>query len=188
MITLADGSAAMTATAPARSTDAMRQVAETGRSALGDMRRMLGVLSEDDGTDAAREPQPGTGDLATLVETFRSAGLPVRFRATGTAPEDTGQQLTVYRILQEALTNVLRYAPSASTVEVVIGYTPQIVTVTVEDDASVHSPAGQGAGRGLLGIRERVGLYGGTLESGPRASGGWRLHAEFCTLTPEEPR
>ncbi len=188
MITLADGSAALTATAPDRSADAMRQVAETGRSALGDMRRMLGVLSEDDDTDAAREPQPGANDLAALVETFRAAGLPVRFRSTGTAPDDTGQQLTVYRIVQEALTNVLRYAPAASTVEVVIGYSPEIVTVTVEDDATVHAPAGQGAGRGLLGIRERVGLYGGTLESGPRASGGWRLHAEFRTLTTEERR
>jgi signal transduction histidine kinase len=186
MITLADGSAALTATAPERSAAAMRQVAETGRSALGDMRRMLGVLSQDDPTDAARQPQPGANDLASLVETFRSAGLPVRFRSSGTAPGDPGQQLTVYRIVQEALTNVLRYAPAASTVDVVIAYSPQTVTVTVEDDATVHSPAGQGAGRGLLGIRERVGLYGGTVESGPRSPGGWRVHTVFPALSPEE--
>ncbi len=188
MITLADGSAALTATSPERSADAMRQVAETGRSALGDMRRMLGVLSQDEGTDAAREPQPGADDLASLVETFRAAGLPVRFRATGIAPDDTGQQLTVYRIVQEALTNVLRYAPAASAVDVVVRYSPETVAVTVEDDATVHAPAGQGAGRGLLGIRERVGLYGGTVESGPRPAGGWRVHAEFPALSMEKRR
>ncbi|WP_240148444.1 sensor histidine kinase [Diaminobutyricibacter tongyongensis] len=185
MITLADGSAALTATAPERSADAMRQVAETGRSALGDMRRMLGVLSEDDALDAVRQPQPGADDLSSLVETFRGAGLPVRFRTTGTAPDDTGQQLTVYRIVQEALTNVLRYAPAASTVDVVIAYSPSKVTVTVEDDATVHTPAGQGAGRGLLGIRERAGLYGGTVESGPRPAGGWRVHAELPGLSKD---
>jgi signal transduction histidine kinase len=188
MITLADGSAALTATAPDRSAAAMRQVAETGRSALGDMRRMLGVLSEDAGADAARGPQPGAGDLASLVETFRAAGLPVRFRETGTAPADTGQQLAVYRIVQEALTNVLRYAPAASTVEVAITYSPETVTVTVDDDATVHTPADQGAGRGLLGLRERVALYGGSVDAGPRATGGWRLHAEFRTLSSEETR
>lgn len=182
MITLADGSAAQTVGSPERAADAMRQVAETGRSALADMRRMLGVLSEDDGTDAALEPQPSTNDLGSLIERFRAAGLPVRYQATGTAPADTGQQLTVYRIVQESLTNVLRYAPAASTVSVVIVYSGDRIAVTVEDDATVHTAGGQGAGRGLLGIQERVGLYGGTVDSGPRATGGWRVHAEFETI------
>lgn len=182
MITLADGSARLTETAPERSAATMRMVAETGRSALADMRRLLGVLHADDGAAAAHEPQPGVAELADLIERFRAAGLPVRYTVSGPPPEDVGQQLTIFRVVQEALTNALRYASLASSVSVGIRFGRDSIRILVEDDA-VHSEAVAGSGRGLLGLRERVALYGGTLEAGPRRRGvGWRLAAEFDTI------
>ncbi|WP_431221080.1 sensor histidine kinase [Leifsonia xyli] len=181
MITLADGSARLVETAPERSADAMRLVAETGRSALGDMRRLLGVLRDGD-EEAARGPQPGVGDLADLVETFRAAGLPVRITVSGTPPEDAAQQLTVFRVVQEGLTNALRYAATATTVRVLLVFRADGVVVTIDDDATVHGSPGQGSGRGLIGLRERVALYGGTLDAGPRPGGGWRLRAAFSAV------
>ncbi|MBW8871123.1 MAG: two-component sensor histidine kinase [Leifsonia sp.] len=178
MITLADGSVRSAEASPLspglpdRSVDAMRLVAETGRGALADMRRLLGVLRDGEGGAAAREPQPGVTDLADLIETFRAAGLPVRITVTGVPPEDVGQQLTVFRVVQEGLTNALRYAASATAVRVVIVFRPGTVIVTIDDDAALHTAADQGSGRGLIGLRERVGLYGGTLDAGPRPGGG----------------
>ncbi|WP_081423086.1 sensor histidine kinase [Leifsonia xyli] len=186
MIALADGSARLADKAPARSAETMRMVAETGRSALADMRRLLGVLRTDSDEDDAIEPQPGVSELNELVERFRAAGLPVRITITGTPPEDTGQQLTVFRIVQEALTNALRYASLATSVTVVIDIGDRI-RITIEDDATVHDSDGRGSGSGLLGLRERVALYGGTLEAGPRRGGGWRLSASFDTI-PVRPR
>jgi signal transduction histidine kinase len=182
MITLADGSSRLAETSPERSADAMRMVAETGRSALGDMRRLLGVLRAAEGDGAQRGPQPGVGELGDLVERFRAAGLPVRITITGTPPTDTGQQLTVFRVVQEALTNALRYAALATVVDVRIEYSAGTISITVDDDAAVHGAPGQGTGRGLIGLRERVGLYGGTLEAGSKPGGGWRLRAVFDTI------
>lgn len=193
MITLADGSArvaeaeaaagaasgagrAQAGTPPA---ETMRMVAETGRGALADMRRLLGVLRDGDTDGASREPQPGVGDLGDLVGTFRVAGLPVRITVSGTPPEDVGQQLTVFRVVQEGLTNALRYAISATAVRVVIVFRPERVIVTIDDDAALRPTTGHGSGRGLIGLRERVSLYGGTLEAGPRRGGGWRVRAAF---------
>lgn len=201
MITLADGSVRSAEASPPspslpdRSVDAMRLVAETGRGALADMRRLLGVLRDGEGGAAAREPQPGVTDLADLIETFRAAGLPVRITVTGVPPEDVGQQLTVFRVVQEGLTNALRYAASATAVRVVIVFRPGTVIVTIDDDAALHPAADRGSGRGLIGLRERVGLYGGTLEAGPRPGGGWRVRAVFDAVratpppdvSPEEP-
>jgi signal transduction histidine kinase len=179
MVTLADGSAALAATAPDRAADAMGRVAETGRLALADMRRMLGVLNERSGEPAELEPQPQLADVAELIERFRAAGLHLTFSVSGTPPEDPGVQLTVYRVLQEALTNVLRHAPSSPAVTAAVSYDDD-VTVVVENDppmaARDHEPT-QGAGRGLLGMRERVALYGGSLTSSARTDGGWRVHA-----------
>ncbi|MDR6613071.1 histidine kinase [Leifsonia sp. 1010] len=198
MITLADGSARMVDAASGRpeserteqaerSAQAMRLVAETGRGALADMRRLLGVLRDGEDGTAAREPQPGVGELAELVETFRAAGLPVRITVTGVPPEDIGQQLTIFRVVQEGLTNALRYAPTATAVRVVIVFQPGTVIVTIDDDAALHPSPGQGSGRGLIGLRERVGLYGGTLEAGPRPGGGWRVRAVFDAVRTAAP-
>ncbi len=190
MITLADGSARTAATSPERSAEAMRLVAETGRGALADMRRLLGVLRSDDApepTSSAREPQPGLSELGELVETFRAAGLPVRVTVSGAPPADVGQQLTVFRVVQEGLTNALRYASAATVVRTTIVFRPETVVITIDDDATVHDAAVHGSGRGLLGLRERVSLYGGTLEAGPRPGGGWRLRAAFAPVTAPSP-
>jgi len=184
MITLADGSSRLVASAPDRSADAMRMVAETGRSALDDMRRLLGVLRATEGAGVEREPQPGVDELGELIERFRAAGLVVHVTVNGAAPTDTGQQLTVFRVVQEALTNALRYAALATHVDVTIDFTPATISITVDDDATVHGAPGQGSGRGLIGLRERVALYGGSLEAGPKTGGGWRLRAVFDAVRP----
>ncbi|UOE45304.1 sensor histidine kinase [Agromyces larvae] len=178
MITLADGSAATAVRDPEQAAAGMRIVAETGRDALGDMRRMLGVLTGPD-APAERHPQPDAGGLPELVDGFRDAGLPVRLTTSGVAPHDSAFGLTVYRIVQEGLTNVLRHASGASRVDVTVAAHDGIVDVLVEDDAPAARdvPATTGAGRGLAGVRERVALYGGTVEAGPGPRTGWRLHA-----------
>ncbi len=182
MVTLADGSARLASAAPDRSAAAMEAVAETGRSALADMRRILGVLGADERDAPEHAPQPGIGELGELVERVRAAGLPVRVTVIGRPPADPGQQLTVYRLVQESLTNALRYAALATAVVLTIEYGEERIRVTVDDDAAVNGPPGQGSGRGLIGLRERVGLYGGTLTAGPKPGGGWRLRAEFDTV------
>jgi signal transduction histidine kinase len=188
MVTLADGSAATAERDPGRAAEAMRHVAESGRTALGDMRRMLGVLAEPAsvaepavlGTDLA--PQPGSAAIPELIESFRAAGMPVRVTTAGRSVSDPNLQLTVYRIVQEGLTNAFRYAAGATRVDVDIEHRGSDVRVTVTDDAvSPSLPDVEGGGLGLVGMRERVALYGGSLEAGPRAGHGWRLSAVLHT-------
>lgn len=174
MVALADGADAAFERAPDRSREALRQVGRTGRSALADMQRVLGALSPagGDGTE------PTEVDLSTLVERFAVTGVPVT--ATGldtTLPHDTAVRLAVLRILGEALTNVLRHAPGASSVEVAVRRTPTTVEVDVVDGGGTRAGSGGGTGRGIVGMRERAGLLGGHVEAGPRPEGGWRVHA-----------
>lgn len=193
MVTLADGSSAIAGRDPDRAAEAMRLVAETGRSALADMRRMLGVLSEPAVTSEELAPQPGAAAIPALVERFRSAGLPVQLTTAGPPIADPNLQLTVYRIVQEGLTNALRHAATAHAVEVRVAHVDAVVHVDVVDDATAASnPGVASGGHGLVGMRERVALYGGTLEAGPRSIRGWRLHAELRSrdegAEPEEER
>lgn len=179
MITLAEGSAATARNDPERAAATMRHVAEAGRDALGEMRRMLGVLEgPTDAAAADRAPQPGIDAIPALVEGFRDAGLPVRLTTSGAAITEPSLQLTVYRVVQEGLTNALRHAEGAQQVDVRVAHHDDSVEVVVEDDGHAHgTPAIIGSGRGLAGLRERVGLYGGTLEAAPRPTGGWRMRA-----------
>ncbi|MWJ20360.1 two-component sensor histidine kinase [Clavibacter michiganensis subsp. michiganensis] len=184
MVTLADGAAASAVARPELARDAMREVAETGRTSLSEMRRMLGVLAEEPGAGDAvppslRAPQPGHADLAALVDSFRSTGLPVRFTSTGTPPDDPGRQLAVFRVVQESLTNVLRYAPNADRVEVKLDHRPEEIIVEVTDDDLTGPvvPPVPGSGRGLVGVAERMAVYGGTATAGRREAGGWRVLA-----------
>ena len=188
MVTLADGSAALAAAQPERAADAMRKVAETGRQALVDMRRMLGLL--DDGTPgpavADLAPQPGVAEIGALVDGFRDAGLAIRLSTRGKPPSDPAEQLTVYRLVQESLTNVLRHSASATIVTVDVAYSTDGVVVEVGNDGLHAAPPSAGSGgHGIVGMRERVALYGGTVESGPRPGGGWSVVA---TLAHEAPR
>ncbi|WP_225755389.1 sensor histidine kinase [Actinotalea sp. Marseille-Q4924] len=179
MIALADGASAALERSPDRSRAALDELSETGRSALADMRRILGVLKD---VDAPLEPQPGAVDLGALVERFRTAGLPVRTTGLGTPlPPDAGLQLAVFRIVQESLTNALRHAPGTDRVDVSLCREEGDVVVEVIDAGpAVASDASRadtgGAGQGLIGMRERAAVYGGRVEAGPHGA-GWRVRA-----------
>lgn len=183
MISLAHGSAEIAPTDPARAVKAMRQVAETGRTAVADMRRMLGVLTERNTVDSpgAAAPAPRVEDIRALVALFRSTGLPVVLQSTGVPPADPGAQLAIYRVIQEGLTNALKYARAATAVTVVLQFSPQAIIASVTDDGQHDGLSTDHPGRGIVGLRERVALYGGTIQAGPLATGGWSVTAQFPT-------
>ncbi|GAA3183836.1 sensor histidine kinase [Blastococcus jejuensis] len=170
---------------PERVREPLAVIERSGREALTEMRRLLGVLREEDG-ERPLAPQPGVGDVDDLVGSARSAGLSVGLAVSGTPRRlPAGLGLTVYRIVQESLTNAARHA-AGSTVGVSLRYAPEAVEVAVVDDGGrqvEHAPAG--GGRGLLGMRERVAVYAGTLEAGPVPEGGFAVHARL-PLSPEE--
>jgi len=195
MVALANGADALLVTDPERSRAALREVASTGRGSLTEMRRLLGVLSDDPAhqnasaaTDAPLNPQPGTDQLVDLVGSFRSAGLPARLEFTGRIPGSPGMQLTIYRIVQESLTNALRYSAQPTAVSVRLTRVPGQIEVVIADDGRSRTTAtSQGAGRGIIGLRERVALYDGTLVAGHRPSGGWQVRATMAVDEVEEP-
>ena len=179
MVTLADGARAATGTGPAA--DAMGMVATTGRQALMDMRRFLEVLREDE-PDAARHPQPGIAQLEELVGTVRAAGLPVRLAFEGDADGlPAAVQLTVYRLVQESLTNALKHGGPGGGARVSVGAGEDFVDVEVCDGGGLGARAGAaaGGGHGVAGMRERVAAYGGRFEAGPQVGGGWRVRARL---------
>ncbi|NLF03823.1 MAG: two-component sensor histidine kinase [Actinomycetales bacterium] len=184
MIALADGAGAALARSPESSKVALDELSSTGRAALADMRRVLGVLDEP---EAPFEPQPDSEDLACLVDRFRAAGMTVMATGLSTPlPADAGFQLAVYRIVQEALTNALRHAPGTARADVVLERTGRNVEVTITDQGPglVLPDQQAGSGRGVIGMRERVGVYGGMVEAGPWG-GGWRVHAVLPWVGPE---
>jgi signal transduction histidine kinase len=183
---------------PQRAASVLGSIEAQGREAVADMRRLVGILRAQGDGAAETEPQPSLGQLDTLVERVRAAGLDVRVRTEGESkPLPGGADLSAYRIVQEALTNTLRHA-AASRAEVVLRYGPAGLEIEVCDDgrgpgagaggvgaaggAGAAGPAAEAgasatAGHGLLGMRERVGLFGGELEAGPRSGGGFRVRA-----------
>ncbi|GAA4194140.1 sensor histidine kinase [Microbacterium oryzae] len=179
MITLSEGAAAQAEAGRPGAPAAMRTVAETGRASLAEMRRLLGVLrSPDEG--AAVAPLPGADDLDALVERFRGAGLAVRLTRDGAPIADAALALTVFRIVQEGLTNVLRHAPGARRVAAVVRREDGRVVVEIVNGPGTRPDSGpSGRGTGIIGLRERAALYAGTIEAGATADGGWRLHAEL---------
>ncbi|MEJ3405857.1 histidine kinase [Rathayibacter sp. YIM 133350] len=179
MIALSEGSAAAAEPAAPEAAAAMRRAADTGRDAMTDMRRMLGVLGGD--TDAQIAPQPGFADLPELIEQFRALGIPVTYRLDDVETPDPIVQLAVHRVVQEALTNTLRYAHGPSQVTVRIGVDHGSLIVAVTDNGMAGFPTKPaGTGRGLLGLRERVTALGGTLAAGPIENGhGWRVEARL---------
>ena len=176
MVTLSDAAALKAAREPQRAADAMRQVSATGHQALDEMRLLLGVLRSEDDPEG-RHPQPGIGSLEALVAQVRAAGLPVDVAVTGPlAAVPTGEGLAVFRLVQESLTNALKHAASASRAWVEIDVHDDGIDLDVRDDGTA-APAPGSPGLGLVGMRERVAVYGGTVEAGPDAAGGWRMHA-----------
>jgi signal transduction histidine kinase len=205
MVALADGAKALGAKDPALAGEALDELTETGRAALADMRRVLGVLRDPDGSAAPLTPTEDVPSLEDIVERFRHAGLPVRLVRVGAQPDpDPGLRQTAHRIVQESLTNVLRYAPVTPSVVVEIARRDSDapeggdwleITVTnkagrapsgtARDGADTRPlPAGItgdqpiGTGRGIIGMRERAAVYGGTVTAGPTSS-GWEVVARL---------
>jgi signal transduction histidine kinase len=156
----------------------LEAIGDTARDALGEMRRVLGVLRSDDEAEADRAPQPGLARLDELVDTARASGTDVRLTLSGrVVPLPQGVDLCAYRILQEALTNARRHAPGA-TVDVEIVYDDETLRLRVRDDGPGPSSE-QPDGHGLLGMRERAIMVGGTLTVGPAEGGGFEVAAEL---------
>ncbi|WP_234476380.1 sensor histidine kinase [Streptomyces sp. MBT65] len=180
MVNLADGAAVLTTRDPGRTEQALHLIGDTGRQAMDELRRVLGVLRESpEREDATRSPQPGVRDLDTLLDRVRAAGLPVAYRTVG--PVDAlgrGVQLTVFRVVQEALTNTLKHVGPGATADVTVTVEGELLRVRVTDTGSLSrrpSTASRGdSGHGLVGIRQRAALYDGTATIGPRDDGqGW---------------
>jgi signal transduction histidine kinase len=165
-----------------REREALLTVEQTGREALAEMRRMVGVLRRPEEAPALA-PQPSLEHLGKLVDQVREAGLPVELRVEGDPlPLPAGVDLTAYRLVQEGLTNALKHA-RAKRAQVLVRYGDGHIEVTVSDNGH-GAESGDGGGHGLVGMRERVAVYGGELEAGPRPDGGYRLRAKL-PLSPE---
>ncbi|MGW2592613.1 sensor histidine kinase [Streptomyces sp. NPDC001515] len=190
MIVQAEAGPVAVRTAPERAEAAFDAISETGRDAMVQLRRMLGVLREDaSAPDSPRSPQPSLDGIGALVERVGAGGPAVSYEVTGEAgPVGQVVGTTVYRIVQEALTNVVRHA-GAGTARVVLDHGPEALTVTVTDDG--RGPGG-GVGHGLTGIRERAAAHGGTARTGPGPDGrGFRVevtipHARSGRVRDEE--
>jgi len=183
MVTLSEAAAAASASSPERAAEVMRSVSATGRRALADTRRLLGVLRQRPGDDpaAALAPVPDLTQLDTLIEEVRSAGLQTTLEVRGQAPDvPAGVQLTVYRLVQEALTNTLKHGGTGARATVRLRYLPGELRVDIDDDgAGATAPAPAGVGGGLIGMQERIHAYGGDVRAGPRQPGGWNVSARL---------
>jgi signal transduction histidine kinase len=168
------------ATQPERAGAALEAISQSSRSALVELRRLLGVLRADDEPEGSLAPALGLADLPGLAERMRDAGVHADLAITGdpaAVPAAVG--LTAYRIVQEALTNTVRHAGPGSAATVAVTCGPTAVDVVVADDGTGSPPPPAGAGTGLVGMRERVDVFGGDLAAGPTAGGGWRVAAHL---------
>ena len=184
MVVQADGAGYALRTDPDRAQAALRAISTTGRQALTEMRRLLGVLrSADQHTELA--PMPGLGELRELLDQARAAGLEVSYTLTGTPRElPEGAELAAYRVVQESLTNTRKHAGLAATATVTLSYERDGLIVQVTDDG-MATPSGEPGGHGLAGMKERIGMYGGTVSAGPLAGGGFRVRAWLpCPTSP----
>ncbi|TYB41451.1 sensor histidine kinase [Actinomadura chibensis] len=172
---------------PGSAREAMSTIEEVGRTALSEMRRIVGVLRTDrDPERAGRElaPQPGLGDLGELLDHVRETGLAVQLWIEGEArPPSPGVDVAAFRLIQEALTNTLKHAGPQARAWVRLYYGDRDLTVEIEDDghgtATIMADDGDNPGHGLVGMYERVALYGGELRIGPRVGGGFGVRARF---------
>jgi signal transduction histidine kinase len=178
MIALADGASYQVRDSPQRAETAMTTASRTGRQALTEMRRLLGVLRDE--TQPTLAPQPGIAQIEPLVARMRAAGVPVRYDVSGDPADlEPGLQLTAHRIVQEALTNALKHAGDGAEVAVVLRCARDEIFVEVRDDGAVPVNAEIHEGGGLRGMRERAAVYGGVVESGPHPDGGWHVRTRL---------
>ncbi|MHC0431859.1 sensor histidine kinase [Streptomyces sp. O3] len=185
MVVQADGAAYVLDTAPDQAKQALETISGTGRQALAEMRRLLGVLRTGEHQESGEYvPQPDVEQIDELVEQVRDSGVTIDFKIEGTPrPLPSGVELTAYRIVQEALTNTRKHGGPNAGASVRIVYFDDGLGLLVEDDGKgapheLYEDGGaDGAGHGLIGMRERVGMVGGTLDAGPRPGGGFRISA-----------
>ena len=183
MVVQADGASYALRTDPERARQALAAISGTGRQALAEMRRLLGVLrSGDSGADLA--PQPGLDQVRELLEQARAAGLSVSLTMEGTPrPLGKGAELAAYRVVQESLTNTRKHGGVLAAAAVTLRYEPDGLVVQVTDDGrgdpAPAGGAGQGHGLGLTGMRERIAMYGGTVQAGPLPAGGYQVEARL---------
>lgn len=185
IIAQADGGRFIAAQQPEKAQDVLATIGATGRAALADMRGLLGVLRRDEETSFG--PQPGIEMLDELVARVRSAGVRVELHREGdlaTVPHALG--LTVFRVVQEALTNVMKHAGPAASVRVELARTGDLLRLDVLDDGRGYDPASDGQGHGLTGMRERIAAFQGELQTGPLPGGGYRVSARI-PLRPDTP-
>jgi signal transduction histidine kinase len=198
MVVQAEGAGWAIQQRPEQARTAIATIASTGRTALSELRRLLGVLRDDDEDGVA--PQPGLGDLHALLTGFRTSGLVVEAELPSDPDLSPSLQLAAYRIVQEGLTNALKHAGPGTRVQVAVGLADDVLTVQIQDDgarapASGHlrasgvptsgrprpsdppsgSAAGAPTGHGLVGIGERAALFGGTVDTGPLPDTGFRV-------------
>lgn len=185
MVVQADGAAYVLDAAPDQARKALETISSTGRQALAEMRRLLGVLRTGEHQESGEYvPQPDVEQIDELIEQCRRSGLPVDFAVEGTPrPLPSGVELTAYRIVQEALTNTRKHGGPKAGASVRLVYFDDGLGLLVEDDGKgapqeLYEEGGaDGRGHGLIGMRERVGMVGGTLDAGPRPGGGFRISA-----------
>ncbi|MGW6175409.1 sensor histidine kinase [Arthrobacter sp. NPDC055138] len=179
IITQADGARYASAKDPAIATGTLATIAETGRTSLQDMRRLLGVLRGDE--IASTRPLPTLADVETLVDTVRRSGLEVQLQYFGQPRRlmPTGAELTAYRVVQEGLTNVLKHAGPGASAEVRLAWSVRGLELQINDDGrgAAADPATAGSQQGLTGMAERLALYDGTVEAAPRTGGGFSVRA-----------
>ncbi len=189
MIALTDGAALTLGADPRRAAEALAEASRAGRSALTDMRRVLGLL-RDTADTAALTPAPGIAELDALITAVRSTGLQVHYRAEGRVGAfEPGLQLSAYRIVQEAITNTMKHAHGAAQVDVRLRATADGLEVTVADDGPpAPSDKDTAAGHGIAGMRELAAVHRGEIIAGPRPAGGWLVRAWLpATPIPDEP-
>jgi signal transduction histidine kinase len=180
MVVQADGAGYAIRTNPELAEAAVKTISDTGRTALTELRRLLGVLRSEDQSGTQWAPQPDAGELNNLAENCRASGLPVRLELMGDMENlPVGLGLGVYRIVQEALTNTLKHAGTGASAVVKVLRSEDKVVIEVTDDGfgTPHDLVEVSGGNGLIGMRERAGVLGGTLDAGPNPGGGWRVRA-----------
>jgi signal transduction histidine kinase len=187
MVVQADGARYALRTDPGRAETALTAISATGRQALTEMRRLLGVLRSAGG-QSGLAPVPGLGELRELLDQARAAGLEVSYTLTGTPRElPEGAELAAYRVVQESLTNTRKHGGLAATAAVMLRYEPDGLTVEVTNDG-IASPGNEPAGHGLAGMRERIAMYGGTVQTGPLPGGGFGVTAHLPCPTAADTR
>lgn len=176
VVAQADGGRYAAAADPQAATRALETIAETSRAALADMRRILGVLRDENGETADLIPQPADADIDALISQVKAAGLNVSHVTLGAARAlPPGAGVALYRIVQESLTNILKHGGPEAAAIVTTEWKSDGLTVSIDDDGRGAAARSDGAGHGLVGMRERAAMLGGSLAAGPKPGGGFRV-------------